>query len=65
MNKLPWACNRLEATRKNVGKISMQEHETIMEEAEGAIGLSTMTTMAVKRTRVRTVMTRRMSVRAI
>ncbi len=34
MNKLPLACNRLEATRKNAGKISMQEHETIMEEAE-------------------------------
>ncbi len=33
-NKLPQACNRLEATRKNAGKISMQEHETIMEEAE-------------------------------
>ena len=33
-NKLPWACNRLEATRKNAGKITMQEHETIMEEAE-------------------------------
>ncbi len=33
-NKLPWACNRLEATRKNAGKISMQKHETIMEEAE-------------------------------
>jgi hypothetical protein len=33
-NKLPRACNRLEATRKNAGKISMQEHETIMEEAE-------------------------------
>jgi hypothetical protein len=32
-NKLPRACNRLEATRKNAGKISMQEHETIMEEA--------------------------------
>jgi hypothetical protein len=25
-NKLPWACNRLEATHKNVVKISMQEH---------------------------------------
>ncbi len=33
-NKLPRACNRLEATRKNVGEISMQEHETLMEEAE-------------------------------
>ncbi len=33
-NKLPRACNRLEATRKNAGEISMQEHETIMEEAE-------------------------------
>ncbi len=33
-NKLPQACNRLEATRKNAGKIPMQEHETIMEEAE-------------------------------
>ncbi len=33
-NKSPPACNRLEATRKNAGKISMQEHETIMEEAE-------------------------------
>ena len=33
-NKLPRACNRLEATRKNEGKITMQEHETIMEEAE-------------------------------
>ena len=33
-NKLPRACNRLEATRKNAGKISMQEHKTIMEEAE-------------------------------
>jgi hypothetical protein len=33
-NKFPRACNRLEATRKNAGKISMQEHETIMEEAE-------------------------------
>ena len=33
MNKLPRACNRLEATRKNAGEISMQEHETIMEEA--------------------------------
>jgi hypothetical protein len=33
-NKLPPACNPLEATRKNAGKISMQEHETIMEEAE-------------------------------
>ncbi len=33
-NKLPRACNQLEATRKNGGKISMQEHETIMEEAE-------------------------------
>jgi hypothetical protein len=33
-NKLPWACNRLEATRKNAGKITMQEHEIIMEEAE-------------------------------
>jgi hypothetical protein len=33
-NKLPRACNRLEATRKNARKISMQEHETIMEEAE-------------------------------
>ncbi len=33
-NKLPRACNQLEATRKNAGKISMQEHETIMEEAE-------------------------------
>jgi hypothetical protein len=32
-NKLPRACNRLEATQKNAGKISMQEHETIMEEA--------------------------------
>ncbi len=34
LNKLPPACNRLEATRKNAGKISMQENETIMEEAE-------------------------------
>ncbi len=34
MNKLPWACNRLEVTRKNAGEISMQEHETLMEEAE-------------------------------
>ncbi len=34
MNKLSRACNRLEATWKNAGKISMQEHETIMEEAE-------------------------------
>ncbi len=33
-NKLPPACNRSEATRKNAGKFSMQEHETIMEEAE-------------------------------
>jgi hypothetical protein len=33
-NKLPWACSRLEATRKNTGKMSMQEHKTIMEEAE-------------------------------
>jgi hypothetical protein len=33
-NKLPRACNQLEATQKNAGKISMQEHETIMEEAE-------------------------------
>ncbi len=33
-NKLPPACNLLEATRKNAGKISMQEYETIMEEAE-------------------------------
>ena len=33
-NKLPRACNRLEATRKNAGKITMQEHEIIMEEAE-------------------------------
>ncbi len=33
-NKLPRACNRLEVTQKNAGKISMQEHETIMEEAE-------------------------------
>ena len=33
-NKLPHACNRLDATRKNAEKISMQEHETIMEEAE-------------------------------
>ena len=33
MNKLPRACNRLEATRKNAGNISMQEHKTIMEEA--------------------------------
>ncbi len=33
-NKLPRACDRLEATRKNAGKFSMQEHETIMEEAE-------------------------------
>ena len=32
-NKLPQACNQLEATRKNAGKISMQEHETIMEDA--------------------------------
>jgi hypothetical protein len=32
-NKLSWACNRFEATRKNAGKISMQEHETVMEEA--------------------------------
>jgi hypothetical protein len=33
-NKLPRACNRLEATRKNAGKISMQEHETIMRSSE-------------------------------
>jgi hypothetical protein len=33
-NKLPRSCNQLEATRKKAGKISMQEHETIMEEAE-------------------------------
>jgi hypothetical protein len=33
-NKLPRACNQLEATRNNTGNISMQEHETIMEEAE-------------------------------
>ncbi len=33
-NKLPRACNQLEATRKNAGKISMQDYETIMEEAE-------------------------------
>ena len=32
-NTLPWACNQLEATRKNAGKFSMQEHETIVEEA--------------------------------
>ena len=33
-NKLPRACNQLEATRKNAGKFTMQEHEIIMEEAE-------------------------------
>ena len=32
-NKLPRTCNQFEVTRKNAGKISMQEHETIMEEA--------------------------------
>ncbi len=32
-NKLPLACNRLETTQKNAGKISMQKHKTIMEEA--------------------------------
>ncbi len=33
MNKLPLACNRLDATRKRAGKIVTQEHEEIMEEA--------------------------------
>jgi hypothetical protein len=35
-NKLPRPCNQLEVTRKNAGKISMQEHEneTVMEESE-------------------------------
>ena len=32
-NKLPRTCNQFEVTRKNAGKISMQEHKTIMEEA--------------------------------
>ena len=32
-NKLPLACNRLEATLKRAGKIATQEHEEIMEEA--------------------------------
>ncbi len=32
-NKLPLACNRLEATRKRVGKTATHEHEEIMEEA--------------------------------
>jgi hypothetical protein len=32
-NKLPLACNRLEATWKRAGKIATQEHEAIMEEA--------------------------------
>ncbi len=38
-NKLPWACNRLEATRKNAGEILMQEYETMMEEAERRVRL--------------------------
>ena len=33
-NKLPLACNRLDATRKRAGKIAVEEHEAIMEEAE-------------------------------
>ncbi len=33
-NKMPRACNQLEATKKNAGEISMQQHETIMEEAK-------------------------------
>ena len=32
-NKLPLACNRLDATRKRAVKIMTQEHEGIMEEA--------------------------------
>ena len=32
-NKLPLACNRLDATRKRAVKIATQEHEAIMEEA--------------------------------
>jgi hypothetical protein len=32
-NKLPLTCNRLDATRKRVGKIATQEHDAIMEEA--------------------------------
>ena len=32
-NKLPLACNRLDATRKRAVKITTQEHESIMEEA--------------------------------
>ena len=33
-NKLPLACNRLDATQKRAGKIAVEEHEAIMEEAE-------------------------------
>ncbi len=33
-NKLPWSSNRLEVKQKKAGKISMQEHEMILEEAE-------------------------------
>ena len=32
-NKLPLACNRLDATQKRAVKIMTQEHEAIMEEA--------------------------------
>ena len=32
-NKLPLACNRLDATRKRAVKITTQEHQSIMEEA--------------------------------
>ena len=34
-NKLPLACNRLDATRKRAVKIATQEHEAIMEEEAG------------------------------
>ncbi len=33
-NKLPGSSNQSEATRKKAGKIAMQEHDMIMEEAE-------------------------------
>jgi hypothetical protein len=32
-NKLPLTCNRLDATRKRVGKIATQEHDKIMKKA--------------------------------
>jgi hypothetical protein len=33
MNLLPHACNRLEATRQKMQRVSLLDHEKIMEEA--------------------------------